>query len=115
MRKSSRSSVPVPTTAPTLELDTGTSFQQTIHFRDKGAKSKAKPKGVRGCEIWVAVGAHPQGPGDCRYVGTDTRTPHITHFDPADAGKTAYYYARWVNSRNEPGPWSELTEGTIAG
>ncbi|MGD9791618.1 MAG: hypothetical protein AB7Q00_12790 [Phycisphaerales bacterium] len=32
----------------------------------------------------------------------------------ADGGKTAVYMLRWVNTRGEKGPWSEVTTATVA-
>jgi hypothetical protein len=32
----------------------------------------------------------------------------------AAGGKTAVYMARWVNTRGEKGPWSEVTTATVA-
>jgi hypothetical protein len=31
-----------------------------------------------------------------------------------DGGKTAVSMARWVNTRGEKGPWSEVTTATVA-
>ncbi|MCC6284495.1 MAG: hypothetical protein IT439_04210 [Phycisphaerales bacterium] len=32
----------------------------------------------------------------------------------ADAGKTALYTLRWVSTRGEKGPWSEVASATVA-
>jgi hypothetical protein len=37
-----------------------------------------------------------------------------TDFPSAEAGKTAYYALRWVSTRGEKGPWSEITTATVA-
>ena len=37
-----------------------------------------------------------------------------TNFQSADAGKTAYYALRWVSTRGEQGPWSEVAAATVA-
>ena len=37
-----------------------------------------------------------------------------TNFRVADGGKTAGYMLRWVNTRGEKGPWSEITTATVA-
>lgn len=109
--------VPTPTTNPIGQLDTSIPLQHTLHFRDSQTPdSKAKPQGYRGCQIWVYTGT--QAPLDLAqfdYVATDTRTPYIIHFDMADVGKTAHYRLRWVNTRDEPGPWSEPISATITG
>ena len=47
------------------------------------------------------------------FLAVDTRTPYVAAFDGADAGKTAHYMLRWVNSRGETGPWTETASATI--
>ncbi|MEM9479298.1 MAG: hypothetical protein AAGA58_06500 [Verrucomicrobiota bacterium] len=114
VHKTTRTPVPPPDTQPELTLETGIAFQHKIYFRDKNAAHKAKPKGVTGCEIWCNIGNHPAGPEECHFIGLDTKSPHVTHFTAADTGQTAYY-ARWINTTGQPGPWSEVVEGTIGG
>jgi hypothetical protein len=46
-------------------------------------------------------------------VALDTSSPYLLVHDPADAGKTAHYMLRWVNTRSQPGPWSETVSATI--
>jgi uncharacterized repeat protein (TIGR03803 family) len=41
------------------------------------------------------------------------RTPYRADLDPNDVRKTAYYAMRWVNTRGNPGPWSEITSYPI--
>ena len=47
-------------------------------------------------------------------LDTDARTPFVVQYGDEDAGKTAYYIARWVNNEGK-GPWSETVSATIAG
>lgn len=37
-----------------------------------------------------------------------------TNFTTAEAGKTAYYALRWLSTRAETGPWSEIAAATVA-
>jgi len=37
-----------------------------------------------------------------------------TDFPSAEAGKTAYYALRWMSTRGEKGPWSEVASATVA-
>ena len=60
---------------------------------------------MRGCEIWCAI-SPAATIADASYLATDTATPYLATFDAADAGKPAHYFLRWVNTRNQPGPWS---------
>jgi hypothetical protein len=43
----------------------------------------------------------------------DTATPYVVEYTSADAGKTASYMLRWVNTRDEKGPWSQTVSATI--
>jgi hypothetical protein len=43
------------------------------------------------------------------FLALDTKTPYRADLDPNDVGNTAYYAMRWVNTRGNPGPWSEIT------
>ena len=49
------------------------------------------------------------------YITTDTATPFTVNFDGADAGKTVYYWLRWVNTRSERGPWSSQVSAMVVG
>jgi hypothetical protein len=106
-----------PTTAPTATVDAGERLQHTIHFRDTATPtSKAKPPGVRGCEIWMKVGAPaPVDPSELSFVTLDSRTPHVIAFDGADANKTVTYWLRWVSNGGEVGPWSAAVAATVGG
>ena len=109
--------VGAPTTAPVGTIDTAQRLQHTVHFRDATTpNSKAKPAGVSGCEIWMKIGTPPPvDPRDLSFVTLDTRTPHVVHFDGADAGKVVTYWLRWVSTRNERGPWSAAVAATVPG
>jgi hypothetical protein len=90
-------------------------LQHTIRFADSGTPtSKAKPAGVRGCEIWMKVGTPPPASAsELAFVTLDTRTPHVIAFDGADGGKSVTYWLRWVSTRGEIGPWSAAVTATV--
>jgi hypothetical protein len=117
IRDDSRSRPPVPTTKPLGQVDTSQRLQHTLHWRDETMpNSKAKPTGVRGAEIWVFIGPMPPSdPAQARFVALDTASPYLLVHDPSDAGKLAHYLLRWMNTRGEPGPWSETISATITG
>jgi hypothetical protein len=116
IKKETHTLSPVPATRPMASIDNKNRLEQTVHFYDESTPtSKAKPDGVRGCELWLKIGgAPPTGESEVKYVATDTKTPYLYHFLPEDAGKTAHWMFRWVNTRNEPGPWSETVSVTIS-
>jgi len=106
---------PAPSTRPVLVVNTSQRLEHKLTYRDETTPlSRAKPPGVREIEVWCKVGSPaPAGPGDCVLMGTSsTSSLRLTHKD-ADAGKTAYYLARWKNAHAECGPWSETVVATI--
>ncbi|MGL4553567.1 MAG: hypothetical protein ACRC33_20590 [Gemmataceae bacterium] len=105
-----------PTTAPAGEIDTSVRLRHTVHFTDALSEKKAKPPGVRGCEIWMKVGAPaPVSEADVRFVALDSRTPYVVQFDGGDAGKPVWYWLRWSSTRGEPGPWGAPVSATVPG
>lgn len=115
--KSTKTPSPVPATRPMANVDNKNRLDHTIHFFDEATpNSKAKPEGVKACEIWMKIGGTPPADAsELKYLASDTRSPYIVHFNGEDAGKTAHYWLRWLNTRNEPGPWSETISVTISG
>jgi len=76
----------------------------------------AKPKGVQFCAIFLMIGtAPPTSASQLHQIASDSKTPYSFEFEPADAGKTAYYWVRWVNTKGEPGPWGVMVSATITG
>lgn len=112
-----RTRSPIPATIPIAQIDTSTPLQHSIDFRDAQTPNRrAKPDGYRGCQIWRFIGEQPPTSLDqYKYAATDSSTPYVLHFDLEDAGKTVHYRLRWVNTRDEPGPWSEPLTATITG
>ena len=48
------------------------------------------------------------------FLTLTTRPSLRTEFKPQDGGKTAVYMLRWVSTRGEKGPWSEIATATVA-
>jgi len=86
-----------------------------LHVADETTPQRAaKPRGVHGYEIWRHVGdPAPADPSGYAYVGTLTRTPFTDVFTAADAGKNVYYLLRWVSTRSQPGPWSDVVTAKV--
>ncbi|MDR0349449.1 MAG: hypothetical protein LBH90_08180 [Tannerella sp.] len=99
---------PLPTDMPVGEVDTSTHQQHRIRVKSGTLTGKTKPPKVYGVEVWRKVGGEP--PADdsgYTYVCLATRSPIVINYPLSDVGKTVYYRFRWVNTRNQPGPWSE--------
>ena len=109
--------VAVPTTAPVGQIQQANRLEHIVNFADVTTPTlKAKPAGVRGCQIWIKIGTTPPtSVSELQFLATDTRTPYVAQFDAADAGKTAYYWLRWENTKAETGPWSAAVSATITG
>lgn len=117
IRSTSRSPNPPPDTRPLVDVDASQRLRHIVKFRDEATpRSTAKPHGVRACQVWVKVGGEPpKDASELTYLADDSRSPYLAEFEGEDGGKTAYYWLRWINTRGETGPWSEMTEATIQG
>ncbi|QOJ15579.1 MAG: hypothetical protein HRU75_13430 [Planctomycetia bacterium] len=86
---------------------------------------RRKPHGVLGAEVWVALAAPHDPPplltfageipaGAFRFLSVNARGTLQADFTTAEAGQTAYYALRWLSTRGETGPWSEVAAATVA-
>ncbi len=107
-------------TRPLVLVDNGRKLIHRLRFVEEGQPTrKARPAGVKGIEIWRSI--LPVGspaPGDAStmsYVDTPSCSPLLQSFAAADAGKIAWYLARWVANDGSKGDWSTLTSAMILG
>lgn len=119
IRDTSRTPSPTPTSAPMVQVDSGQRLTHRLRFTDTAAPTRrGKPPGTIGAEVWLALTptGHPAPPlGDqYKFLSVSSRGNLQTDFPSADAGKTAYYALRWVSTRGEKGPWSEVCSATVA-
>ncbi|WP_243348297.1 hypothetical protein [Parabacteroides sp. FAFU027] len=117
VKSTTRTATPKPSSAPVGNIDFSVRLQHLLHFFDESTpRSKAKPTGVHGCEIYYKIdGASPTDESEMIFVATSTATPFTINFEGKHAGKIVYYRFRWVNSRGERGPWSSVISATIVG
>jgi hypothetical protein len=103
------SRAPIPTDKPVGEVKTSTHQQHTVHVKAGNLTGKTKPeKTVIGFELWRTIGGDPpKTDEEWTYVDFSSRSSMIVKYPLADVGKTVYYRFRWVNTRNEKGPWCE--------
>jgi hypothetical protein len=104
-----------PNRRPVVQVDTSQRLQHELLVTDElTPNSRSKPDGVSHYEIWVKVGGPPPtDESELRFLGIGTTAAFIAKFKGADGGQTAHYWARWVNSRKEKGPWSQTVSATI--
>ena len=55
----------------------------------------------------------PDDPKQYRFVKLATRSSDQVTFEAADGGKTANYLLRWVSTKGEAGPLSQVTSATV--
>jgi hypothetical protein len=105
---------PLPTDMPVGEVGTGTRQQHYIRVKSGTLTGEGKPPKVHGVEVWRKVGGEPPADdSEYTFVCMSTRTAIVIDYPLTDTGKTVHYRFRWVNSRNQPGPWSEGTVSAI--
>lgn len=117
---------PTPTTRPRAIVRSGSRLTHTLRLSDEATPTRrARPKGVLGAEVWVKLvdAGAPANPPLAASLGdpatfaflTMATGPSVTaEYRAADGGRTAVYMLRWVNTRGEKGPWSEVTTATVA-
>lgn len=140
VRDSGGTPTPTPATRPQAVVQAGQRLTHTLRLTDESTPTcRARPKGVLGAEVWVKLvepgtghqalgtgegtgsGASPglvpsaqsQVPG-FSFLTMTTRPSFRAEFKAGEGGKTAVYMLRWVNTRGEKGPWSEITTATVA-
>lgn len=119
IRDNSKTPAPTPTTRPLVQVDHGQRLLHRLRFTDEAAPTRrGKPPGTIGAEVWLALAPNGQPApmlGDSyKFLSVSSRGNLQADFSSEDAGKTAYYALRWVSTRGEKGPWSEVAAATIA-
>lgn len=56
----------------------------------------------------------PIDPAAFTFPTMTTKPSSRAEFKAGEGGTPAVYIARWVNTRGEPGLWSEITTATVA-
>ena len=117
VRKGTRTPRPKPATAPEGRIDFSKRLQHSVYFVDQATPTRrGKPVGIYGCEVWMKIdGIAPVEHSELMYIATSTRTPCVVTIEGKYAGKTAFYWLRWVNTCGVTGPWSSPVSATVAG
>jgi hypothetical protein len=67
--------------------------------------------------VWVklvdADSPAPSNPAALAFLTMTTRPSFRAEFKAGEGGKTAVSMARWINTRGEKGPWSDVTTATV--
>jgi len=108
-----------PSSRPLALVESGQRLTHQLRLVDESTPTRrARPAGVLGAEVWVklvdADSPAPTDPAALTFLTMTTRPSFRAEFKAGEGGKTAVYMARWVNTRGEKGPWSEVTTATVA-
>lgn len=105
---------PPPTTFPDCTIDTSVIRRLSIHFRDHGSLSRAKPHGVHGIEIrWAILSVPPADVSELTNSSFDTHSPFTLDFTERQRGQIIWFCMRWENSTGQKGPWGEIQNAII--
>ncbi|HKQ48541.1 MAG TPA: hypothetical protein VJZ71_10760 [Phycisphaerae bacterium] len=108
--------IPAPSTNPLLSMVGATQGEHTIRYADQNTPDKrAKPFGAAMILIFANIADEPDGnPLTAKFIKVATVNPVAVQYSPADNGKTATLFGRWVTRRGLVGPWSPFVSFTIA-
>lgn len=113
---STRTPIPTPASSPLLTIQGAFSGEHVIRYADENTPaSRRKPAGAIQIQInrHIAVSVNPDPTGS-DLVGLFTKQPVLATSAPADVGKTATYFGRWVTRTGLFGPWGLPVAMTIA-
>jgi len=105
---------PVPNTVPEIEAITSVIRELTFRFRDFGATHWARPEYVESIDFrWEIKEARPGHVEEIIGVEGFSSGPFTLSFSEEQRGQRVFFAARWVNSRREGGPWSDIESAVI--
>jgi hypothetical protein len=126
VRDTSKTPAPTPATRPLVSVDPAARLTHELRLVDEGSPTRrGKPPGVSGAEVWVKLVDRPAAgqpaptdpigdPKTFSFLTMTTRPTLRTDFRAAVGGKAAVNMLRWVNTRGEKGPWSDIATATVA-
>lgn len=111
-----RTIVKPPTSVPDIEVR---KIEHLIHVlsitNPDEPDSRAKPKGVASIELFKALSIEkPKSMNDFKFIGTYTRTLFTVKHTMEEMGQTAWYICRYVSTRGDAGPWSDVISSVVA-
>jgi len=105
---------PVPASRPELRVVFSQFTQHCLYVRDSLLTGRAKPPHVVGYELWRKIGGSTEPLfEEMQLVELVLRSPHIVEYTSAERGQTVWYFVRWVNTRGEKGPRSEIISAIV--
>jgi hypothetical protein len=110
LRDTGGSRIPPPHTSPVGRVDTSVHLRHLIRVVDSEEirPRHGLPDGVHGFEAWRKIGGEPPATeAEFSFLNFSSTWTLTATYPIEQAGMTVWYRFRWVNARNEPGPWSE--------
>ncbi len=109
-----RNPVPVPTTAPMVHLEAANVQQHVFRFTSAvDAHANVRSTGVKSIQIFGAFDTAPVSDSDFELLGSTTRMNATLNFPISDAGKSIWYRFRYLNTKDQPGPWTTTLAAII--
>jgi hypothetical protein len=116
-RTTTPTKITTPATNPVLTIDQALTLQHVVRYRDQLASPtvKSKPYGVVQVQIFAMTSATAiTDPAAIAYKTATTKSPVIISWDASEAGKKAYYTARWITRTGLVGPFAPIVSFTVA-
>jgi hypothetical protein len=111
-RDTVRTPVPVPESVPIINVTLAAGNIMAVRFfrldDEDGAIRRGKPNGVTRVEFAYNVTVEPASPQACEFHTGATASPIKVNVPPTYRGQKIWFYARWVNTRDQAGPWTNL-------
>jgi hypothetical protein len=109
--------VPVPETAPLIEVKSVTGYTIALRLQNTESTKRAKPAGVIGAAVFSYVGdAAPTDLGDWKFEGNTSQTATtVTVPGTVAAGSKVWLTSFWFNRRSESGPATQPISTNIQG
>jgi hypothetical protein len=113
--KTTRTPSPIAVKYPAIEININVLRQITIYFFPLGGRRRsAKPEGQTAVEIRWRISDTPiVDINELTQSSIDMRSPFTMKFEGHDRGKIVYFALRWLNTRGEPGPWTNVISTVI--
>jgi hypothetical protein len=107
--------LPPPKQAPGIGHITSEYLSVTIPFFDAQTRKLAKPEGVQAIEAYYKLGGDPpKGISEMIKLKNSTASPMHVQFEPDKELEILYLVFRWIGTRGDFGPWSEIYKIVIS-
>jgi hypothetical protein len=100
--------LPSPEHAPGIGHITSEDLNVHVPFFDAQTGKLAKPKGVHAIEAYLKLGEPPKDFSEMTEKKVSTSSPMHIPFDVENEFETLHIVFRWVGTRGDYGPWSEI-------